>query len=246
MIAVDMSRIKDLEEDLKRFSNKAVPIANQFAINAGAFKTREASQKVIKSRMTTRNQFTVRSVLVEKSKRTLNIKQQESVVGSVAPYMETQEFGGKTSAGGAHQAVIPTGWSAGQEGQRPRTRVPRRANKLANIRLGTKIRAGTRSRKQDAFLRGLLAAREGQKFVAIDDSGGSSTAIYRVWGRAKRRGQFTRIKLKMVWSMRRSPARIPATPWLAPGVAEVVPKMPGIYAEALEFQVKRMKMFRDR
>lgn len=245
MFKIDLSDVEEYEDHLKTFAKRAYPFATKATLNTSAFKARSTSQDRIKRTMTTRNAFTVKSIQVDQA-RTLRVSRQAAIVGSTAPYMEDQEFGGTVTKRGRYGAVIPTSWAAGQGMHtQPRTKLPRGANKLANIRLAKKIRGGkTSSKRQDAFLRGLLAANVGNKFVFMPKSSTSHAAIFRVWGRRKVRGRYTGIKLKMAYSLRPGGVRVPKNPWLAPSVKEVEALMPEVYSEALRFQLQRHGLFR--
>ena len=54
-----------------------------------------------------RNQWTVRTVRVEGA-RGLDVRTMQSTVGSLAPYLETQEQGGTVRGKGAHGYRRPT------------------------------------------------------------------------------------------------------------------------------------------
>jgi len=244
MLSINFKEIKEFEADLKVFARRAYPFATKGTINGAAFGAQKAAQANVRRSMTTRNRFTERSIQVEPS-RTLRVSRQAATVGSTAPYMEDQEFGGIVAKEGRYGAVIPTSWAANQEGARPRTKLPTRANKLANIQLAKRIRTGKTSRRQEAFLRALLAANQGDKYVLIPGGGRASTGIYRVWGRGRKvKGQYRRIKMKMVYSLRRNPVSVPATPWLGPAVVQVEPTIPRIYLRELKRQAKRHRLFR--
>lgn len=245
MFTMNDKGLERLESDLEVFGNRALPFATRDTINQGAFTAQKIARAEVRDKLINRNRFTEQSIRVTPERRELNIKKQQAVVGSIAPYMEDQEFGGFTAKRGKNKTVIPTSWAAGQEGQQPRTRLPKRANTLANIRLGKKIRKGGMSRRQSAFLRGLLAARAGDKFVFIPSGDGpSSDGIYRVWGRKRVKGRYTQIKLKMAYSMRHTPSVIPKKPWLKPAVDRAQTFMPEFYRDSLEFQSRRLGLFR--
>ena len=248
MFDIDVKDVKRLENELKGFKIRALPFATKATLNKAAFETQTVARQTIKEDMVNRNSFTVRSIQVDQA-RTLNIKAQSSIVGSTADYMETQEFGGVTDHLGKHDTVIPTSWAAGQGMKaKPRTRLPRKANNLRNIKLGDKIRrgrsTGNMSRRQAAFLRGLLAARQGNKFVFIPGGTDASSGIYRVWGRNKVKGQYRGIKLRMAYRLKDEGSAIPRNPWLKPAVDVVAPQMQRFYGEALAFQLKRHGLFR--
>lgn len=241
MLDIDDYSVKKYEKDLKTFARKAFPHAVRFTLNKAAFETRTEGQANIRRNMTTRNRFTEQSVRVNQAKG-MNVDNLRATVGSVAEYMERQEFGGVARGKGKYGAVIPTSYAAGQQGQIPRTKLPRKANSIQQIQLRKRVRAA-RSARQFAFLTGLIAAREGDKFVFIPGGSNASSGIYRVWGRDKKRGQFRGIKLKMLYSMRQTPTRTPREPWLSDATKKKRKQMQAYYRDALLYQLQRQGVF---
>lgn len=233
MIEIDQKQIKQLERDLKTFKRRALPFATKATVNGAAFATQKTARRDINVKMITRNRFTEQSVRVEQT-RTLKINQQIAVVGSIADYMADQEFGGTNRPEGENVA-IPTGYSAGQEKQQPRTKLPRKPNKLANIRLKRRRRGAT-SRKQRNVAAVKAAAQSTNKYVFLDL--GKRKGIFKVVG-GKRKP-----RLKMVYDLTRKSTPIPKNPWLKPAVDHTQQKMPAIYFKALQFQAKRHNLFR--
>ena len=246
MFGINTREIWKLERDLETFAERAIPFATKATVNTTAFQAQAAARSLIHREMINRANadFTARSVQVDKA-RGLRIDTQAAFVGSTAPYMETQEFGGTTDHRGSNKTVLPTSFSAGQGSSKVRTKLPTRTNELANIRLGKKIK-GAVSRRQGAFLRGLLAVRGGNKYVHIPSGEGASSGIYRVWGTEKKNGSFRNVNMRMVYSFRRNAVRIPATPWLKPSVDQVTPLIPLNYRDALIFQRNRLGLFSGR
>ena len=233
MITIDDKEIRKLERDLKTFASRAFPFASKATINGGAFMAQKTARKDIEIKMVTRNRFTVGSVRVEQT-RTLNVNRQLAVVGSIAKYMADQEFGGVNVRTGSEGVAIPTGYSAGQENQQPRTKLPRRPNKLANIQLKRR-RGKATSRKQRNVAAVKAAATSSNKFVFLDL--GKRKGIFKVVG-GKRKP-----KLKMIHDLTRTSTPIPKNPWLKPAVDDTRQKMPAIYIKALRFQLKRQGIF---
>lgn len=234
MFTLDDREIVDLQGQLKTFASRAYPFATKQTVNKAAFVARGHAQEEIRENMTTRNRFTVQSIQVDMA-RTLNVSRQAAIVGSTADYMADQEFGGVKTKKGKQGVAIATGYSAGQEGQSERTRLPRKANKLANIRLSKRGR-GKGSRIQRNFVKVKEAAASGQKYVFLDLRRGEG--IFRVLG-GKRKP-----RIKMVHDLSRPSVNIPRNPWLAPAVKQTEKQIPGIYRDALIFQLKRNKLFR--
>jgi hypothetical protein len=226
--------IKQFESDLKTFADRAYPFATKSTVNSSAFKAMKIARDDLSSRMTLRNRFSIQSIQVEQTK-TLNVKRQTAIVGSTADYMEDQEFGTTIVKRGKEGVQIATGYASGQEGQK-RTRLPRRANAMKTIQLQKRRKRGG-SRKQRNLVAIKSAAESGTKFVFLDL--GRRKGIFKVTG-GKRRP-----KIKMVHDMSRQSVVIPANPWLAPAVKETRKLVPGIYRNALIFQLKRQGLFKS-
>ena len=230
MIDIDMREIDRLKRGLERVAKKAIPYATRNTLNAAAFATQRTSREEVKDEMTLRNRFTLQSIRVEQT-RTLNIRQQAAIVGSTADYMEDQEFGTVKTKKGSQGVTIATSYSAGQGESRPRTRLPRRANTMASIRLSHRRNRGT-SRKQRNLIAIMSAAESGQKYVFLDL--GRTKGIFKVVG-GKRRP-----KIRMVHDMSRTSVVIPRNPWLAPSVKKTERIMPELFKRSLLFQAKRV------
>jgi len=234
MLKINDKQIKEYEKDLKTFASRAYPFASRSTINSAAFKAQGLARENVRNDMQTRDKFTVSSIRVEIA-RTLAVARQEAVVGSIAAYMEVQEFGGIKRSSGGKGVAIATGYAAGQEGDRPRTRLPRKANRMTNIALGKRRKQGS-TRKQQNFIAIREAATSGRKYLYLDL--GRRRGIFKVAG-GKRKP-----KIKMVQDLTRTSVAIPRNPWLAPAVRETEKFIPGMYRDALKFQLQRNKLFK--
>lgn len=230
---IDDEEIKRFESDLKTFAERSFPFATKNTVNKSAFTAMKIARNDLKKRMTLRNRFSMQSIQVEQT-RTLIVKRQAAIVGSTADYMEDQEFGTIISKKGKEGVSIATGYSAGQEGQQPRTRLSRRANQLTSIQLQRRRKKGV-SRKQRNLVAIKAAAESGNKYVFLDL--GRSKGIFKVIG-GKRRP-----KIKMVHNMTKQSVVIKRNPWLLPAVNETKKKIPDIYRDSLMFQLKRQGLF---
>lgn len=233
MFTIDTRQIERLEKDLIKLRAKAIPFATKETINRAAFETRKVAQGNIREDMTNRNQFTDNSVRVDQA-RTLDIRKQEAIVGSIADYMETQEFGGSKT-----NPSIATGYSAGQQGARPRTRLPRKPNKLANIKLKRSLRKA-KNKKQALIFKVQDAVMTGDRTFHHNFEGGKE-GIFRVLGGSKsfKRGWPKGARLKMLHDMSRKSVAIPKKPWLLHATNTVTPQLNKFYASALRSQLKR-------
>lgn len=226
---------KQFESDLKTFAAKALPFATRNTLNQGAFMAMREARQNVGDDMVERNRFTRQSIRVEQT-RTLAIERQAALVGSIADYMADQEFGATKVKSGSEGVAIPTSFSAGQgRGAQPRTRLPRKPNKMANIQLRKRSKKGG-SRKQQNLVAIKTAAENGHKYVFLDL--GRRKGIFRVTG-GKRRP-----KIQMVHDLTQQSVRIPRNPWLLPAVEKTREQIPKLYADSLKFQLKRRGLFK--
>ena len=238
MFKINAKDIDEYEDHLKAFGHRAFPFATKATLNTAAFTAQKLARKDINVKMITRNQFTERSILVDQA-RTLTVSRQSATVGSTADYMETQEFGGTKHKTGKEGVAIATGYSAGQDGQQPRTKLPRKPNRLANIRLRKRSRKG-KNKKQDNGFKIWDSITNGKRFVFLDT--GRRKGIYRIVGGSRHNVHGAR--LRMVADMTKQSVNIPRNPWLKPAVDRTQILMPDMYTDALRFQLKRLRLFR--
>lgn len=234
MFGVDNRGIKKMERDLKTFARQAYPFATRQTVNDAAFQAQKIARVDVQRDMVLRNRFTVQSIQVDQAK-TLQITRQEATIGSIADYMEDQEFGAVKAKGGKEGVAIATSYSAGQgENAQPRTRLPRKPNTMANIQLQRRRKKGS-NRKQQNLIAIKQAAKSGRKYVFLDL--GRRKGIFKVTG-GKRRP-----KIKMVHDMTKESVIIPKNPWLKPAFDESARMLPAFYADALRSQLRRRGLF---
>lgn len=228
ILDADFREVVKLERKLGLIASKALPHAQVATVNAMAFGAMRDYRELIRDEFVNRNRFTVNSVRVEKANTTDPVAR----VGSVAPYMGLQESGGlKQPSKGAGGVSIPTPYSAGQRGQKPRTRLPRAVNALRNIELGRRAKVkGSRKLKNWVTVRD--AAHRGQKFVYLNL--GRSKGIFRVLGKGPR------ARVEMVHALGRKTVRINANPMLGPLADKYGADVPKLYKKALTFQLKQL------
>lgn len=247
MFSINDDDIKQLESDLKTFAARAFPFATRNTIHSAAVAARFIAVDIVKNKMTNRNAFTRQSIQFNPSKAnqiTLRVSNQAAFVGSTADYMEVQEFGDTKVKTGKHGVAIPTSEASG-EGPKafPRRRLPRRANKMTNIKL-TKRRRIPKNRKQATLFKVQDAVTTGKRFVFLDL--GKRQGIFRVIGGRKKfkRGWPVGAKLRMIHDLTRTSVTIPKRPWLAPTVDKAEKLIPNLYRRALEFQARRQGLFK--
>lgn len=232
MFELDDRDVKRYAADLKTFARRAYPFATKATVNRAAFETRKGYQEGMRDDLTLRNKWTERSVRVDQAK-TLIVSRQEAIVGSMADYMATQEFGGTVKGKGKHQPIA-TSYSAGLgQNTRPRTKLPRKPNQLKNIQLKRRGQgtAGRNARNAAAIRE---AAGSGNKFVFLDL--GRRQGIFRVLG-GKRRPY-----IRMVWDLSSKSVRVPRKPLLLPATRATEKQIPQYYGEAALFQLKRHRI----
>lgn len=234
MFQIDTRNIKQMESDLKTFGKRAFPFASKNTVNQSAFQAQRNAKAIVGERMTLRNKHTLRTIQVEQT-RTLRVSRQEALVGSTAEYMEVQEFGGTKTKTGKEGVSIATSYSAGQGlNAQPRTRVSTKPNKMANIQLRKRRTRGGRKQRNLVVIK--QAAESGSKYVFLDL--GRRQGIFKVIG-GKRRP-----RIRMVHDLSHKSVDIPKNPWLAPAVAQAEQTIPATYAKSLEFQLRRLGLFR--
>lgn len=217
-----------LSRALLLLNDRAFPFATRHALNTAAFSAQKDYRGGMRKKLTLRNKFTVTSVRVDQA-RTLNVNRQESVVGSDAHYADDIESGSTRVSTGKEGRPIATGYSAGQRGQIPRTRLPRDANKFQSIVLRSRRRTG--SRKLKNWIAVKQAATSGKKFIFMDL--GRRKGIFKVTG-----GKRTP-KVNMVYDMSHKTISTPATPLLEPAFQRAQPVLAKAYKKSLIFQLRR-------
>ena len=244
--SIDDSDIEHFERELETFAKRALPFATRQTLNSAAFSAQKTARNNIKNQMITRNTFSVRSVQVDKA-RGLNIRTQESIVGSIADYLAVQEFGGAKSKQGKEGVSIPTSASAGQpNSSQPRRRLPRAANSMSAIQLKRSRKRKPKNRKQEILFKIQDAVTTGNRYIFLDL--GRRQGIFRVVGgsaRGLKRGGPKGAKLRMMHDLTRDTVIIPPNPWLKPAQLSAIRKIPAFYEKALIFQMKKHNLFRD-
>lgn len=232
MVSVELKDIATIHRDLETFARKALPYGVRNALNRSAFEGRKAWVGELQRSFVLRNTFTTRQLRVVKATGT-DVRSMAAFLGSLAPFMRTQEFGGTVKGKGGSAEPIPTSVAAGQAmGSRPRTKQVRRPNWLSNIRLKDGRNRG-KSRKQRNAIAVAQAARKGSKFAFVELE--ERRGIVRVTGRK-------RIRVRMLWDLSRRAVRVPATPTLQRTLNAIAPKLPTIHRDALVEQLKRNRV----
>ena len=239
MIKIIDKELEKLKDELLVVSKRALPYAVRGTLNGLAFHAQRQARRNIKKNMVNRNKYTQQSIRVEKA----TARTPYSIVGSIAGYMETQEFGGQKRKTGSEGVPIATPYSAGQGmSKRPRTRLPRRGNKLSDITIkkfkGRKYK--TREQKNVHIVQNAVETGNREVFMELKKRKG----IFKVIGGAPgtKRGWPKGTKLKMLHDMTKATVRIPRNPWMKPAIERTEPWAPGIYKAAIRYQLKRLRL----
>ena len=233
--SVDLSDIKRFENQLKAFAKLAVPIANQQALNDGAFAAMKiARNEQLPRTMILRNKFTAGSIKVDKATG-LKMTQQRAIVGSVQEYLADQEFGAvKKPNSGADAVVLPTR-DASREGAgaQPRRKLPRGKNRFA-MAVANKPRGRFRNKKHRNIASVIVASKR-TGWAILDTKRGRG--LYRITGRKK-------LKVRLFYDLSKKRVKIDKNPWLKQTINKVSKQMPRFYLKRLEQQTKRLKLFK--
>jgi len=239
VIKIDDSDLRRLEKDLHKLSHRALPHAIRGTHRAKGFATMNEARSKIDKEFILRNAWTKRSVQVEMGK-------DQTTVGSIADYMEDQEFGGSKKKRGKVGVAIPTSFASGASLKaQPRMKKPRRKNMLKNI---TFSKARRKTGGKGAEILGLIrAAVETGQRTFYWDTGRQQKGIFRVLGgRLLKSGRVKGAKLRMVYDLSETSVRIPRSPWLLPSTNKVQKRTEEIYAEQLERQIKINQLFKNK
>jgi hypothetical protein len=234
MLKIDLKDFEKAAKDLKTFADKAVPFAVRNALNSGAFEGRKLWQAEMGDEFILRNRFTANSIRIDKATG-FRVNTMSATLGSVAPYMRTQEFGGRKAGGGRHGMPIPTSVAAGQGmGTNPRTKLVRGPNKLGAIQLTSRGR-GTGHRRQRNAVAIAQATKAGNKYVFLELE--NSKGLFKITGGRRKP------RIVMVWDISKRSLIIPPSPTLGPTLKRLEPKMLSIHYQALLEQLKRHGVF---
>lgn len=236
MIDLEKLETPELERLLRIFREKAVPYATRHMLNKAGWRARGFAQDDIRQDFVNRNKWTVGSVRVIPT-RSLVVRQQEVRVGSTQEYMRFQEEGHVEVAKGKHGVPIPTSYSAGQAGRRPRTRLPRRPNQMRNIQLRRGGKGGG-SPAQRIIRTVKEALNSGNKTIFVDFGPGKRKGIMRILGGRRN------TRLRMIQDLTQRSVRISQHKWLQPSVEKTKKGMPADYRDGLLFQLRRLPKFR--
>jgi hypothetical protein len=233
LIRFESRDLDRFERHLGEVAKQAIPHGVRNGLNKIAFEARTEWQEQLGSRMVLRNNYTARSILVDKATGT-NLETMRSVVGSVADYMGLQEDGGSVASKGKHGVTIPTPVSSGEgRGANPRKKLVRRPNRLSSIHLGSRLSTSNRKQRNAASIRQAIASGRKYAFLELERRKG----LFRISG-GKRKP-----KVDMVWDLTRKAVTLPKNATLEPTLSRISTRIPHHFAEAMVEQLRRRKVF---
>ena len=227
-VNVDTKDLKRFERDLRNFKSKAVPYASRAYVNNQAFEARKEWQDILPSKMKLRNKYTTNSIRVDKTS-SLDINRQQSIVGSLAPYMDEQEDGYKEGKSGKHGVALP---AAAPSKRKTRGRISK-ARQLGSINIMPRIR-GHRSRQVAASM-AMARKRGGPQYAFLQLKKGRM-GIYQLDPSRKR------LAVKKVWDLSKSSVTIPKNPTMEPAVQSMAKRRDALWRDALLFQLRRHRI----
>lgn len=229
LLDVDLKELQKFEKDLLRFKSKALPFAVRETINEIAFEAQRTWKQILPTKMKLRNKYTQQSIRVEKAKN-LNIQTMQSRVGSIADYMDEQEFGGVEAKKKKHGVPIP----AAAPGRRKNRGKVAKAKQFKAINILPSVQ-GSRSRKIVVAM-AMAKKRGGPSFAFLKVKPGRK-GIFSLDPGSKRSG------IRKIWDLSKSSVVTPANPTMSLAVKDAIKRGPGIYREALIKQLRFHKAF---
>jgi hypothetical protein len=245
-IHIDRRGLEQLENNLDKFGEFALPRAVVNTLNRAAFYNREVAVRVTKGTFTLRNTFTTRSIQVNKAVSHRKIARIYSEMGSTQDYMAKQEEGFQEKASGPHGIAIPTAAAADQQGQE-RTRPIRRKNYLANIRInkvGIRMRSNNSvkaTRKQLMWLVREAVNSSRRTFFFNSPYDKDLQGFYRVQGgRKTKRGWPIGAKVRKIYNVEKQVTITRPHTWMSSAIRKfTVAKITQFYHEELEKSMAR-------
>jgi hypothetical protein len=241
-INLDKAPIEALENELDKFGERTFPHAVRDTLNITAFEASFEAKKFANHIFTMRNQYTTRSIRYERA-RGSSVNQMSSAVGSVQDYMREQEEGFTRTTRGKHGLAVPTGYAAGQDGARTRTKPIRRSNWLQRLKIARSKR-GAASVRQEIVQAAQEAVSTGRRTVWLPLR---HPGLYRiVGGRRGTRGWPRGANLKMLYSTEDRTLRTESHQWMEPSVRVIMTRQDEYWRRALLHQIEINRQFKNR
>jgi len=255
---VNLEGVERYEKRLRAISKKAVPFAEQKALNEVAAAGKLEWQDEITSAFQLRNNFILNSIKTTRA----NSSKLVSSVGSINKGMALQEFGGLSRPIKGKNLPIASTFAAGERRKSTkRKKKVRKVNRLKTIQLRKSARGGQyntktgrkMSNKQELMLKIRAAAFEGsaKKKFFYHKGPKIRAGIYTVWGSPSQsdiddgHSLYTHgVRLEMVQDLSQKTATITERPTMRPAMLRILPKIRVFYARALLREIKSQKAFR--
>lgn len=227
MIRADLTQVRQLEHQVRRMREQAIPYAVRFAMNGVAFDARRYWVDNMRQQLTLRNRWTERSPRVEQG-RSLDMNRMQAVLGSPLEYLEDVEFGG------VNTSPIPTGKASGEGRTRNRRQTVRRRNRQDRLQ-------ARRLPRQQPIAQAVAEAISDRQRVVLAERGHPllTAGIYRIEGGTARRPERASLQLVQAHDPERTTTR--ARPIMREAAEQANAGAVHKYADALRFQLRRMQ-----
>lgn len=219
---------KEMAAGLKTLRTRALPFAARSGLTTMAAEARTIWQGLIRSTFVNRNQYTVRSILFERTSGT-TVDNMFAKVGSTTDYMGKQESGGVVT-GKSGRKPIPGPVAAGLAPGAKRTRLVRARFKLGAITVGHPALKGTRHQRNAIAI--AYAVRTGSKRAVLERPGGRK-GLFMIAGTK------ARPTTRLLWDVSRASVTVHAQPTLQRTLQAIGPKQPHIMLAAVLEQLNR-------
>ncbi len=233
---VQLVGMDKFRSDLAKYRKGAIPYAARNGLNACAFAMMREWRREVKSTFTLRNQFTERSIRVERATG-LDMRRMVAITGSVAPYMGDQESGATIRGKGKHKAIPAPAAAGNAPGGSKLTRTVRPANKLSAISVKTPSMARYGKRRQNAIVIA-VALRKGQKHVLLNRSKGTGRGIFEV----RTVGKNAKAKVRLLWGLGKTSVHVDAQPTMKRTLERSDQTFQGLLNGAYLAQLKRFRV----
>ena len=228
MFKFDDKQLMKHHNRLQREIGPGLVKATQWTINNMAKRTQFFARDNLAKNFTVRNTWTKRGIVRTETLST-KIDSMESRAGSREEYMKRQEEGFTNRAKG-EGVPIQTGFSAGQEGANPRTKVTRKRYRMGNLKLSERSKTGSKRQRNARTIASGLAKKERNVFLELSRG---RKGMFRLKGRGKS------LQVKMIHDMSRKSTKVKPTLWLRDATNFAEKHLAEDYGRALRFQLRR-------
>jgi hypothetical protein len=215
-------------QDLKKLSTVAIGFAVAQAMTDVARQAEREWKQELSERFTLRNRWTQGSI------RSIGAKPvpggtTHSTVGSMAPYLRTQEDGGTLHGKNGGAKSIPVDWARVGKSH---AKLVAKPNQARNIDLLPGRAKSSRRRNASAITQ---ATRKGRKYVFLEK--GNKRGIFKLTGGKKNP------KLNLVQTLSHDSVRIKRASTMEPAAMTAVKFAPQAYRSAFSYQLYRLRTY---